>query len=207
MSVADFLVRWSADAYRHIPAGSSFDVLDFRFAGRGLDNRWNYPGQPTLYLAGDVGVALGELARHFEEDRTPTLKSQLAARQLYRLHVEVDRLLDLRDARVLEALSIEDAPRCFLDRAIARATAHFIRTVTLAPALLVPSTAFLDRPDRWVGVLFLEKLSADPRHFITSVVRDRSFRLELVDQGETGDLDPARRDPGYHASPADGGDV
>jgi len=53
----DLVAPWSGDALRHIPAGSPFDVLDFRFAGLGAENRWNDPGQPTLYLAGDAGVA------------------------------------------------------------------------------------------------------------------------------------------------------
>ena len=58
---------WSGAAFRHIPAGSPVGVLDFRFAGRSADNRWNAQGEPTVYLASDRGVALAELARHFHE--------------------------------------------------------------------------------------------------------------------------------------------
>lgn len=33
-------------------------IMTFVYAGRATDNRWNVKGQPTLFLAGDVGVAL-----------------------------------------------------------------------------------------------------------------------------------------------------
>ena len=65
MHLSAHLAGWSGDAYRHIPKTSPFDVLDFRFAGLGADNRWNTPGQPTLYLAGDEGVLIAEWGRHF----------------------------------------------------------------------------------------------------------------------------------------------
>jgi hypothetical protein len=35
MALAGRLQRWSGAALRHIPAGSPYDVLDFRYAGRG----------------------------------------------------------------------------------------------------------------------------------------------------------------------------
>ena len=60
MTLSRYLQRWSGTALRHIPAGSPYDVLDFRFAGRGTDNRWNQSDSPTLYLAGDEGVLIAE---------------------------------------------------------------------------------------------------------------------------------------------------
>ena len=60
MTLAGHLQRFAGSALRHIPAGSPFDVLDFRYAGRAADNRWNEPGYPTLYLAGDEGVVIAE---------------------------------------------------------------------------------------------------------------------------------------------------
>jgi RES domain-containing protein len=172
------LIPWSDYAYRHIPEGSSYDVLDFRFAGRGLENRWNYPRQPTLYLARDAGVAVAEFGRHLDENRAPALRSQVQARQLYRVQVRVERLLDLREASIQGAISIANAPHCFLTQDIARATANYIRATTSAQAILVPSMAFLDQPERWVSVLFLEKLPNDVRAFILSVERDGAFRLQ-----------------------------
>jgi hypothetical protein len=53
---------------RHIPAGSRCDALDTRFAGLAADNRWNEAAEPTFHLAGDLGVALAEYARHLRED-------------------------------------------------------------------------------------------------------------------------------------------
>jgi hypothetical protein len=81
----EFLRPWSGVAYRHIPAGSSFDVLDFRFAGRGHDNRWNDPGDRTLYLAGDHGVIVAEFARHLRLDRGNDARIVTQVRQIYRL--------------------------------------------------------------------------------------------------------------------------
>ena len=162
------LSGWSGDAYRHIPYASPFDVLDFRFAGLGADNRWNAPGQPTLYLAGDEGVLIAEWGRHFSVNRTPALQQKTVERSMYRLHLALDAVLDLRDEAVCRAFSLEDAPLCFLDRELARAVATFIRVSTTAQGMLVPSVSFLDQPDRWCLVIFLDKLP-DPRTFISSV--------------------------------------
>ena len=93
--------------------------------------------------------------------------------------MQIDALLDLRDARVLDQLSLTDTPSCFLDREIARATAQFLRRTTPAQGILVPSMAFLDQPDRWVLVLFLEKLPSDPGRFLTSVASTGVFRVDV----------------------------
>ena len=169
MALDAFLAPWSGAAYRHLPAGAPYDVLDFRYAGRGADNRWNEPGEPTLYLAGDLGVIIAEFGRHFDVHRDPALKDVTAQRIVYRLEVAVERVLDLRDPRVCQALSLPDAPFCFTDTGIARATARFPRRATAAQALLAPSIAMLDKPDRWIMALFLEKLPADPTRFISGV--------------------------------------
>jgi len=168
----DFLQAWSAVAYRHIAATARGDVLDLRWAGMGADNRWNAVGQPTLYLAGDPGVALAEWARHLESDRA-VRTGGAQRRRLYRMQVQVDTLLDLGDATVAAALGIEGHPHCFLHRELCRATATYLRTVTPAQALLVPSVAFLDDLERWVAVLFLDKLPPEPGRFLTGVAFDR----------------------------------
>lgn len=178
MALDEFLRPWSGDAYRHIPAGSSFDVLDFRFAGRGHDNRWNDPGDRTLYLAGDHGVVVAEFARHLQLDRGNDRRIATQARQIYRLHVALEHVLDLRDPALRQALSLSGAPHAFLDKAVARATARYLRTVTPAPAIIVPSAAFIDAPDRWVLVLFLKKLPSNPSQFIRSVEPDGMMRIE-----------------------------
>lgn len=187
------LAPWSGVVFRHLPAEARYDVLDFRYAGRAADNRWNAVGEPTLYLAGDVGVVVAEFARHIDVDRDPTLRPVVSARTVYRLLVRVDRLLDLRDPTVWDTLSLANAPFCFLDKEIARATARFLRRTTEAQALLVPSVAFLDDLERWVLVLFLEKLPAEPREFIPSVAVEGPLRLE---QGADIPANQLERDSG-----------
>lgn len=167
---------WFGAAFRHIPAGSPTGVLDFRFAGRSPSNRWNRRGDPTLYLASDQAVALAGFARHLQQDGPST--GQSVERALFRIQVSVDALLDLADSSVREVLRLENAPHCFLDQDVARSTAEFLRHATTAQALLVPSMAFLDAPDRWVLVLFLDKFPADHQQFITAVESAGTFRVD-----------------------------
>jgi RES domain-containing protein len=169
MTLAGHLKRWSGAALRHIPADSPFDVLDFRYAGRGADNRWNEPGSPTLYLAGDEGVLIAEWGRHFETNRTAQLQQMTVERNVFSVELSIDYVLDLRNEDVWNSLPIDDAPYCFADIDFARATARFVRSTTEAQALLVPSLGFLDDLERWCLVAFLEKLPLDPRSFISSV--------------------------------------
>lgn len=169
MALARHLKPWSGSALRHIPAGSPFDVLDFRYAGRGADNRWNDQGAPTLYLAGDEGVLIAEWGRHFALHRSAELQKLTVERSVYALSLSLDHVLDMRDAAVCASLSLDNAPTCFRDIQIARATANFVRSTTAAEALLVPSMAFLDDIDRYCLVVFLEKLPPDPRQCISAV--------------------------------------
>jgi RES domain-containing protein len=145
------------------------DVLDFAYAGRASDNRWNRKGQPTLYLAGDIGVALAEWSRHFAENTNPALAAVTVRRTIWQLTLEVPRVLDLRDSAVWADLSLTNAPHCFLDLVTAQTVGTFLRLISEAQALLVPSMAMLDKLDRCNLVLFLEKLPADPRQFIITV--------------------------------------
>jgi hypothetical protein len=170
------LSAWSGTALRHIPADSRFDVLDFRYAGRASNNRWNSKGQPTLYLAGDEGVLIAEWGRHFDVDRTPGLKRQTVERAVFRLELSLDHALDLRRPEVWTALSLQHVPECFLDPNIARPTANYIRATTEAQAIFVPSVGFLDQLDRWCLVLFLEKLS-DTSSFIHDATESGRLRL------------------------------
>ena len=176
--VAAHLRPWSGTGYRHIPAGAAFDVLDTRFAARAGTNRWNEPGDPTFYVAGDRAVALAEFARHLREDFSPALGPVLAERALYRLQLQLDRVLDLRAAEVREALGLRGDLGRFLDIAYARATANFVRRTGPAEGMLVPSMAFLDDPARWNLVLFLEKLPRDLATFI-AVSLDGAFRVDM----------------------------
>jgi RES domain-containing protein len=172
VALAGAIMPWSGVAYRHLPVTvDKAGVLDFSYAGRSSDNRWNVKGEPTLYLASNVGVMLAEWARHFVENRNPTLERVPLRRTVWRLTLRLAYVLDLRDAQVWTDLHLTDAPTCFLDKDYARAVAGFVRRTTPAQALLVPSVALLDRLDLWNLVLFLDKLPADPRQFITAVRR------------------------------------
>ncbi len=177
MAIGAFIQPWSGPTYRHIPAGSPYGILDFRLAGLGADNRWNVPGERTLYLASARAAAIAEFARHLKEDYGE-FASVVAERRLFRVEAAIELTLDLRDAEIVQQLSLADAPACFLDRSIARAVAGFLRATTPVQAILVPSVAFLDDPSRFLVVCFLEKLPADPEQWITSVSTEGTFSLQ-----------------------------
>lgn len=178
MPLEPFLRPWTGEAVRHIPRDTPYGVLDFRFAGRSSSNRWNYAGEPTLYLAQDRGVALAEFARHLAADSAPGLVEAVIERSVFRLQLAIDAVLDLRDPHIYRELSLRDTPACFLDRTVARATAEYLRRTTAAQALVVPSIAFLDDPTRWLLVVFLDKLPPEPEAFVRGVVSDGTFRVE-----------------------------
>jgi RES domain-containing protein len=161
VGLADLLAPWNGSAYRHITSRAEANVLDFRFAGTGADNRWNEPGLPTLYLAGDERVAVAEWGRHLTMQRNSALAPLVQERRLFRLGIALDHVLELRRVETWNALSLTDTPHCFLDVEVARATALFIRRTTSAQAIIVPSVAFLDDLDHWILVAFLEKCAAD----------------------------------------------
>lgn len=177
--VSTFVRPWKGTGIRHIPAfgaGGRLDVLDTRFAGLARDNRWNEPGSPTFYVASDRGVAIAEFGRHMAEERDAGGGWRVQERAIYRLDVHVQALLDLREPKVRQALGLRGGTRRFLDVAVARATANYVRHTTPAEALLVPSMAFLDDPTRWNLVLFLEKLPEELSQRITATY-EGTFRV------------------------------
>ena len=152
---------FEGDVYCHVPIGSSIPVNDFRFAGRGSGNRWNAPGQRTLYLAHDHAAALAEWARHAAKSYNPDLDPPVQ-RHMYRLSVAFPAVLDLRDRQVWEALGgVITEPADFLDVTRCRTMADFARNMTNAVAIHVPSVAFLDDLARGNLVVFLDKLDDD----------------------------------------------
>ena len=182
MALGDFLEHWQGFGIRHIPEGSPYGVLDFRFSNQAKDNRWNVAGQPTLYLASEKDVALAEYARHLHIDRSAAFKHQTRARQVWRIELILKYVIDLRNPQLWKELSLQNPPSCFLDLEQARAVAQLVRKTTTAEAVLVPSMAFLDKPDRWVMAVFLEKLLTDPlkddpSNFILSATVDGIFEV------------------------------
>jgi RES domain-containing protein len=143
-----------------------------------MDNRWNSFGEPTLYLASDLPLAVAEFARHLDQDYHPTATQLPVRRHLFRFTVDIDAVLDFGTSDAWQAIGgLANAPSCFLDRATARAVARFVRVTTSATAMRVPSVAFLDDPSRWSLVVFLEKLSSDPSSFVRAVADARFVSL------------------------------
>jgi RES domain-containing protein len=124
-------------------------------------NRWSRPGEPTIYLGSDTAVALAEFARHLEPE------SPVVGR-LWTVDVQLDCIVDLRDADAGVDPALPDDPRWPLDPERCRSLAAGFR-VRGAQGLIVPSVAFLDHRERWNLVLFadrlegLERLIAQPR--------------------------------------------
>ncbi|MBF0548630.1 MAG: RES family NAD+ phosphorylase [Candidatus Riflebacteria bacterium] len=180
MPISSFIVPWSGYAVRHLPEpkkGQTFDPLDFTWCGKSSENRWNTLGEPTLYLAQEKDVALAEYARHFQIDRSPGLAKKTQRRKVYRFKIELSYTLDLRNRALCKALSLTKFPGCFADKKIARSTATFLRNTTSVQAIFVPSIAFLDDPDKWCLVVFLEKLEPNTKTFFKNCRTDGYFRI------------------------------
>lgn len=172
-----FIKSWSGYGVRHIPDGD-YDIYDFSRAGLATDNRWNIQGESTLYLASEKDVALGEWSRHLQVERSVGLVKKVKRRKVYRFEVKLTSTIDLGERYVWQALSLQNAPNCFLNKDTARAIAGFIRHTTQVEAIFVPSVVFLDRPDKWVLVVFLEKLSTNPYEFLPNCVEDGYFAID-----------------------------
>jgi RES domain-containing protein len=141
-------------AFCHVPEGEPFSPREL--ARSDDPERWSGPGQPTIYLAGDVGVAIAELGRH-----TPHLPAQGSdRRRLLRVVATFDRILDLTRPEVLAALGLDEGPGQFVSQDHARAIATAVRDSGDCEGFLVPSVAFLDQPWRWNLVVFVERLRA-----------------------------------------------
>jgi hypothetical protein len=66
-------------------------------------------------------------------------------------------LVDLRDEAVLRALGAPVDLARYLNRELARFVADVVRAEERHAGMIVPSRAFLDRPDRPSGVLYAER--------------------------------------------------
>jgi RES domain-containing protein len=178
-SLADEIRPWAGTAFRHIPADAAYDIRDLRYAGRRSAGRWHWQGQPTLYLASDAAVAIGEFARHLAVDRGGVAVP--ARRAVYELRFEAERVVDLRSLSVLALIGRDDAPQCWLDERIARATATYFRDALGVQALIVPSVAHLDASDRFNVVGFLENLPDRVRSFLPRARRRSTVSVEPAD--------------------------
>lgn len=181
MAIRSYLTPWHGITYRHLPL-SMTDPLDFRLAGQGIGNRWNRAGEPTLYLASDVDVALVEYGRHLGSGFAPTVSANTRRRALFRYEVQVDRLLDLRDLRTCDALYGVTDPHWYFDRVRAQSVAADVRREHATQGIMVRSIGFPEtgHEDMFTLVLFLENMPPDPTTYVLSVQKVAVFRLEVV---------------------------
>ena len=135
----------------HAPADRPFDLDALDRADDGHD-RWSSPATRTTYLAGDPLTALAEFARHGQQG------GPAEDRRVMSLRLMAVTAIDLRRSATRSALDIEGGPEVFLDRGRTRELSRAIRTASVCEALIVPSMAFLDRPDRFNVVIFCEAL-------------------------------------------------
>jgi RES domain len=139
------LTGYAGPGFCHVPARQPLDVERLAEADAD-DDRWNEPGEPTIYLALDLPLALAEYARHAGPDD---------ARDLIRFDVGLDGVADLRprDGSTDAAGVAEIA-----DRTVARRIASGFRERPDCRGLLVPSLAFPDDPARANLVVFADRL-------------------------------------------------
>jgi RES domain-containing protein len=125
------------------------DGLDVHAIVSSEGNRWNGPGEPTIYLAAHASVAMAELGRHLGSSPSQTA--------IWELRVSLCAVVDLRGAPIVRGQSGPDST-WILDRTRSRALARAFRERGDCDGLVVPSAAFLDDPDRWNLVVFVERL-------------------------------------------------
>jgi RES domain-containing protein len=178
LSIAEYVRPWSGYAFRHIPDRASLDVRDFRYCADSKTNRWNFKGEPTLYLAKDKSVVIGEFSRHFSEDRSPKLLARLHRRQIWKLSVRLSKSIDLCNPITCKALSLDDPPHCFANVQIARSTATFLRNTLKIDGIFVPSMVFLDDLSKWCLVVFLENLPEDSTLFFPQAAENGFLNIQ-----------------------------
>jgi len=166
--LADLVQPLDGRVYCHVPMGRPFSYAALARPDDGHD-RWGSTGTRTVYLAGDDAVALAEYARH-RDDAAPT-----DARGLCSLRLQTVRVLDLRDRAVTGPLGLRGDADRFLDRQVARRASQTVRDIAVCQGLIVPSMAFLDQPERFNVVLFVESLGSD----LATVLTDRQIVGEL----------------------------
>ena len=147
------------------PDGPTLDVASLPTTDA---NRWSRPGEPTIYLAGDPGVALAELGRHWAEQ-----EGKIA---VWSGDLSLGAAADLRDPRVCAALDLPDDPTWVVDDERCRSVASRLRSDEGLDGLIVPSVAFIDDPDRWNAVVFAERLLGD----LADVLRVRARRIVVT---------------------------
>jgi hypothetical protein len=171
MPPASLYVSVSQVVYRAIPGAPKNDPFDPSFAARSDQNRWNVRRDATLCVAGDPRVLAAEWARHVQvEELASGLRRTAKPRRIYEIDAMIDLVVDLRNLVVCDALELVEAPLCFLhDESFCQRIATRLRRQSEAREILARSKALLDQPERWVIVIFADKLPTYPASFLTSI--------------------------------------
>jgi RES domain-containing protein len=188
MRLFDLTVPLVARAYCHGPADRAFDVAALISAGG--NDRWNERGEPTLYLAGDLGVALVEFGRHLETAAEAVSAREDAAetaRTIWAVDVGLSRVADLRDPTIRSLLNLRDDPGWLLDRRRCRELGSAARATGDVEALIVPSAGFADRPERSNVVVFADCLANPLEETIAGARAVGSVHLETDGPPSAGD--------------------
>jgi hypothetical protein len=133
-------------------------------------NRWNRVGDPTVYLAGDPGLALIEAGRH----HSGSAKSAVTG-VVWSFDVEAAEVLDLRRDEVQVSLGLE-ASYWFLGRTACRELACALRKGHCS-GVLTQSAGLPDVPQRWNLVLFVERLERPLHEIVRNPQRVGRYRL------------------------------
>jgi RES domain-containing protein len=174
MALADLVVAWSGDVLRHRPRASSRSVLEDTYLGIADDNRWSARGVRAYYFASDVGVVGAEHARHIAID-VPGGHEDRIERSVFKVPVVLDRLLTLSDSQVITAMGAAPLNEWILDTGATQAAASYlIAHVRGLQGLIVPSVAFLDRPDRFNLVVYRDAIDLE------SAFGTPTFEMDIV---------------------------
>jgi RES domain-containing protein len=138
-------------------------------------NRWNAPGEPAVYLAGDLGLALVEVGRH-----QPDGSAKDSAGLLWRVEVAAPRVLDLCHPDALAALELRER-YWFLERERCAQVARWLREAHVCAGIKAPSAGVPDGLDRWNLVLFPDRLSRPLAQVVTAPERVGTFVLGTLD--------------------------
>lgn len=174
MALADLVVAWSGDVLRHRPKSSSRSVLDDTYLGIADDNRWSAQGIRAYYFASDIGVVAAEHARHIAVD-VPVGHADRIERSVFKVRVALDRVLTLTNAHVIVAMGAAPLQEWVLDTvATQTAASYLVAQVRGLQGLIVPSVAFLDRPDRFNLVVYPEAID------VASNFGTPTFEMDIV---------------------------
>jgi RES domain-containing protein len=174
MALADLVVAWSGDVLRHRPKGSRRSVIDDTYLGIADDNRWSARGIRAYYFASDVGLVAAEHARHIAID-VPASHEDRIERSVFKVHVELERVLALTDAAVIASMGAAPLNSWILDVSSTQAAASYLLAqVGGLQGLIVPSVAFLDQPDRFNLLVYRDAVD------VNTAFGSPTFELDIV---------------------------